>query len=811
MPYAHPKTCLLALAITLSIGGYPLSAVAETLSGEQNATRFFDLPAAPLGVTLSRIARDSNLTLSVAPALLQGKTSAPVNGMYTPQQAAERALAGSGLGLGVTGSGALSVYPNAGDGVLNLGATNVSARLGEDGRGHVDGFVATRSATATKTDTPILEIPQTINVVTADQVEVQGAHDLTQALRYTPGLSTNGYTDRNTIADEITSRGFAPTLLYLDGAYLPSAGSLGGTPQIDPYTLERIEVLKGPSSVLYGQNQPGGMINMVAKRPSTEARHQIKVGTGSFDRYNLAFDTTGPLDEGKTLSYRLIGVGNTGSEQIDYTEDSRMLLAPSLTWAPDDRNELTVYAQVQRDDALADYQSLPAVGSLYRNSQGNKIDRDFFSGDSKWNDYKRDQYVLGYQFSHAFNEVMTYRQSLSYIDVNDRYKGFYLNRFVTAPDGATDTHASRTKLDWRQQNSSYTFDNHLQSDFTTGPVQHTLLVGLDYRDFTRKFQGYNLSGSEVIDLYNPTNYRTTGVPTLTTKWDNRVKQTGFYVQDQIKLNNFILTIGGRQDWAKVDNNDLLANSHEIQSDSKFTGRVGLTYVTSFGLAPYISYTESFLPSVGTAAPARGGKAFVPMTGKQYEVGVKYQPDESTLLSASVFEITQQNVLTGDLQYQEYQIQEGEVRSRGIELEGKSSFSNIDLIASLSYLDVFYTKSNYGNEGNRSEAQAPWAASVWADYHFTGQALAGVTLGGGARYTGKNFGDSDNTFKTPSFVVYDATLSYDLAALDASFKGVSTRLNVQNLFDREYVSSCNYSFGCYYGQQRTASLEVKYDW
>ncbi|KMM80840.1 TonB-dependent siderophore receptor [Pseudomonas deceptionensis] len=811
MPYAPLKPCLLALTITLGIAGHLPSAVAEAMHADQGAVRFFDLPPAPLGVTLSRIARDSNLTLSVAPALLQGKTSAAVNGMYTPQQAAERALVGCGLGLSVTDSGALSVYPQAEAGALNLGATTVSALVAEDGRGHVDGFVATRSATATKTDTPILEIPQTINVVTTDQVEVQGARDLTQALRYTPGLSTNGYTDRNTIADEITSRGFAPTLLYLDGAYLPSAGSLGGTPQIDPYTLERIEVLKGPSSVLYGQNQPGGMINMVSKRPSMQARHEIKVGTGSFDRYNLGFDFTGPLDDAKTLGYRLIGVGNTGSEQVDYTEDSRMLLAPSFTWAPDDDTELTLYAQLQRDDALADYQALPAVGSLYRNSRGNKIDRDTFLGDSKWNDYKRDQYVLGYQFTHAFNETMTYRQSLSYIDVDDRYKGFYLNRFVTAPDGATDTHASRTKLDWRQQNSSYSFDNHLQSDFVTGPLQHTLLVGLDYRSFIRKYQGYNLSGSEVIDLYNPSNYRTTGVPTLTTKWDNRVKQTGFYVQDQIKLDNFILTIGGRQDWAKVENNDLLAHSRETQNDNKFTGRVGLTYVTSFGLAPYISYTESFLPSVGTSAPARGGKAFAPMTGKQYEVGVKYQPNDTTLLTASVFEIKQQNVLTGDLEYLEYQVQEGEVSSRGIELEGKSRLGDIDLIASLSYLDVFYSKSNYGNEGNRSEAQAPWAASVWADYHFTAQALKGVTLGGGARYTGKNFGDSANTFKTPSFVVYDATLSYDLAALDPSFKGVSTQLNVQNLFDREYVSSCNYSFGCYYGQQRTAALEVKYDW
>ena len=218
------------------------------------------------------------------------------------------------------------------------------------------------------------------------------------------------------------------------------------------------------------------------------------------------------------------------------------------------------------------------------------------------------------------------------------------------------------------------------------------------------------------------------MPTLTTKWDNLVKQTGLYVQDQIKLDNFILTIGGRQDWAKVENNDLLANSRVSQNDNKFTGRVGLTYVTSFGLAPYISYTESFLPSVGTTAPERGSKAFVPVTGKQYEVGVKYQPNDSTLLTASVFDIKQQNVLTGDLQNPEYQVQDAEISSRGVELEAKSSLSHIDLIASLSYLDAFYSKSNYSTKGNRSEAQAPWAASLWTDYHFSGAVLHGLTLG-----------------------------------------------------------------------------------
>ena len=239
-----------------------------------------DRPAGDLGETLSRIARDSGRVLSVAPQLLSGKRASRVSGQLTPEQAVQQALVGSGLGLTTTPSGTWSLYLLPTGSALQLQPTHIQGQDQEQAWGPVDGYVATRSATATKTDTPILEIPQTINVVTADQVQTQGARNLTQVLRYTPGLSVNGYTDRNTIADEITSRGFAPTPLYLDGAYLPYAGSLGGAPQIDPYTLERVEVLKGPSSVLYGQNQPGGLVNLVSKRPSSTPQHQVKFGLG---------------------------------------------------------------------------------------------------------------------------------------------------------------------------------------------------------------------------------------------------------------------------------------------------------------------------------------------------------------------------------------------------------------------------------------------------------------------------------------------------------------------------------------------------
>ena len=787
--------------------------IAQPAVAQAQAEMRFDIPAGALGTALTQFASAAGVTLSFEPSSVQALQSPGLHGHYSADAGLRQLLAGSRLQVLKQGSGSYSLLPMVGDdSTLQLDTTSVTGTAVESAYGPVSGYVASRSATGTKTDTPILEIPQAINVITADQVQAQGARNLTQALRYTPGLATGGFTDRNSIADEITSRGFAPTPLYLDGAYLPYAGSLGGAPQIDPYTLERIEVLKGPSSVLYGQNQPGGLINMVSKRPTREQRSQVKLGAGSYNRVNGAFDTSGPLDEQKVFTYRLVGVADKGNEMVAHAHSERLLLAPSLTWAPNEDTSLTLLAQVQRDDGLPDYQTLPMIGSLKRGPTGQHIDRDFFSGDSHYNDYKRNQYIFGYDFNHRFSDELAFRSTARYTDVRDRYKGFYLRSFVTEGDGLDYTRANRVKLDWRQHNISYTVDNNLEYQFNTGALQHTALAGVDYRHFTRKYDGYNAYNVLPVDLYGKNNFDTSSItPVLDTRWDNTVRQTGVYLQDQIKLDNWILTVGGRQDWAEIDNKDLLAHSIASQRDSKFTGRIGLTYVTEFGLAPYVSYSQSFLPTLGTAAPERGGKAFEPTEGEQYEVGLKYQPFEGTLFTASVFQVKQKNVLTGDTEYPQYESQNGEVRSRGVELELKSSIENVDVLAAATYIDSLYTKSTYGDQGNRNESQAPVSASLWVDYHFTQAMLNGLTFGAGARYTGRKPGNSANAFDVPAYAVYDATVSYDLGKLDPSLRGLQASVNVQNIFDREYVSDCNYAFGCYYGQERVASVEMTYDW
>ncbi|MFD2642317.1 TonB-dependent siderophore receptor [Pseudomonas japonica] len=812
-----PQICnpsALRQAVRCALLGAALSGPASLLPGvapamaQSQADSVFEIPTGPLDSALTRFAASAGITVSFDPAHVRGLKSPGLHGRYSVDGGLRQLLAGSGVQALRQANGSYSLLPLAEEGAVQLDSTSVTGAAVESAWGPVDGYVASRSATATKTDTPILEIPQSINVVTAQQVETQGARNLTQALRYTPGLNVGGFTDRNAIADEITSRGFAPTPLYFDGAYVPYAGSLGGAPQIDPYTLERIEVLKGPSSVLFGQNQPGGLVNLVSKRPTREARNQVKLGAGSYHRVNGALDSSGPLDEQGEFAYRLIGVASKGNDQVDHTHAERLLLAPSLSWTPSEATSLTLLAQLQRDDGAADYQSLPRIGSLDRGPNGQRIDRDFFSGDSRYNDYKRDQLIIGYDLSHAVNDDLTLRSTARYIDIRDRYRGFYLRSFVNDA-GVTDyTRANRTKVDWRQHNIAWSVDNNLQYTFATGALQHTALAGVDYRHFTRRYDGLNAYDATPVDLYGRNNGDTSGtVPVLGTQWDNTVRQVGAYFQDQIRLDQWILTVGGRQDWAEIDNKDLLAHSIASQRDNKFTGRVGLTYVTGFGLAPYVSYSQSFLPTVGTAAPQRGGKAFDPTEGEQYEVGLKYQPLEKTLITASVYQVKQKNVLTGDTEYPEYQVQSGEVRSRGVELELKTSLERIDILAAAGYVDSFYTSSTYGDQGNRSEAQAPVSASLWLDYHFVG----GVTLGGGARHTGRKPGDSANSFDVPAYTVYDATLRYDLGQLDPGLRGLQASLNVQNLFDREYVSDCNYAFGCYYGQERVASLQMTYDW
>ncbi len=809
---------LFALVVGLALSGSPAEAQQAT-TGRVSAQQAiaFDIPAQDLNNAILAFADHAGVQVFYEVSRVNGLRSAAVRGSYSREQALAQLLASTGMTYHFSGDTVSLKSPaNAGvSGPVDDGSTvlNTITVEGENGWGPVQGMVATRSATGTKTDTPIEKIPQTINVVTAAEVAARGSVTVAQALRYTPGVNVNGFTDANKIADEVSSRSFAPAPLYLDGAYLPYAGSLGGALQIDPYWLERIEVLKGPSSVLYGQNQPGGIVNLVTKKPLETPYREVKVGYGSYNQKEVAVDFSGPLNADKSVLYRFTGLAKGGDEQIDFTESSRLFLAPSVTLKADEETSLTLYGSYQRDDGVPDYQPLPYIGTVVAGPDGKYIDRDLFTGEPGWNDFKREQYVLGADLDHAFSDQVKLRSRVRYVDVTDDYKGFYLRYFAINPDGTSDeTKAVRNKLNWAQHNSVLSLDNNLEVEYDTGPVQHTTLVGIDYRRFGRKYDGYNDYEADPIDLYNPIYGGATDDPLLTTRWDNTLDQVGIYVQDQMEWDKFVLTVGGRYDWAWINNKTLPVAEGgttvvDKQNDGAFTGRIGLTYLFDNGIAPYVSYSESFLPQLGTTFD---GESYDPLTGQQYEIGVKFAPQGmNALFTLSAFQITQQNALTDDHDHPGYSLQQGETRARGVEFEAKADLlPHWQIIGGVTYTDAEYTVDSY-YQGKKTTYHAPWSASLWSNYEFQDGALDGLNVGAGVRYTGRKFVDGANTIKTRAFTVVDAALSYDLGKIQPQMEGVKATLNIENLFDKTYVSDCGYAFGCSYGKARTINAGLSF--
>ncbi|WP_422419313.1 TonB-dependent siderophore receptor [Pseudomonas sp. GZD-222] len=813
MPDSMIRPSLLALAIALGSSA-PLYALAQNDSSV-SATQVFDIPAGDLGESLSRIARQSGRVLSVSPALVQGKRAAAVSGQFTPEQAAIQALRGSGLDLNITAGGTWNLVPAVVGDAMELGATQITGQGSEDAWGPVVGFVAKRTGTATKTDTSVLEVPQTINIITQDEIKALGSQTVTQALRYTPGITGGGFSDRVGIFDEPTSRGFSPTPLYLDGLHLPyGGGSTGGALQIDPYLLERIEVMKGPASVLYGQNQPGGLINMVSKRPTSTPQREVVLGGGSQERRYGAFDFAGPMDEQGEFLYRLTGNGLDKNGEIDYVEQQRFLLAPSMTWVPNEQTRLTIYGHYQKDNGVPEAQGLPAIGTVFASPNG-RIKRSRFIGEPDVNAYDREQYAFGYELSHELNDIWTLKQNTRYAYVDDRFRApLHGYSFVTNPQTGVDDQRYMTRfgVDWAQRNKVFGVDNIAQAKFNTFDVAHTLLVGVDYYHSNSKFLGLYDRNPPIIDLYSPVygqplNF---GQPF---NWDNTVTQTGLYVQDQLKWNNWFVTLGGRYDWAETETREPIAQNFATLKDEKFTGRAGIGYSFDSGITPYLSYTESFLPVTGADI---NHKPFEPSTGKQVEAGVKYQPPgQESFIQLSVYEIKQQNILTTDPTDWTRSVQVGALRSRGVELEGKASLSdNLDMIASVSRNDVVYTKDNDGREGRHPSGTPPMTASLWLDYHFTGDTpLAGLGMGLGARYVRGSDGSdfAYDHFSIPSYTVYDGMLSYDFQQSPLRLKGVKLQVNLQNLEDKVYVSRCTSDVDCYYGEGRTLTTDLTYNW
>ena len=664
----------------------------------------------------------------------------------------------------------------------------------ESATGPVDGYAARRSASGTKTDAALLETPQSVSVVGREQMDAQQVQSIVEATRYTPGVrsETFGADSRN---DWFLVRGFSSQEAgyYLDGLQLPSSSF--ATWRIEPFGMERIEAVRGPSSVLFGGTNPGGLLNLVSKKPPAEALRHVEVGVNEFANAYGAVDLGGPLGGGGHWFYRVTALARGGGTQVRDIDNDRLFLAPSVTWAPTERTTLTVHGSYLLDRTRGQG-FLPYEGTVVDAPYG-RIPTDFYTSDTSLDRFKRNQALLGYEFEHRFSDAWTVRQNLRFGRLGIDFKTLYGVGYDGPP---SDARLARGNFVTTPTANLFTLDNQSEARFSTGPVRHTVLFGFDYKHFRlADEQGY--AADESISLRDPVRGDYAPTDTRYTLNTSRQNQLGVYLQDQIQfVERLHLILSGRHDWValKLDNTLLPASSYEGWQ-AAFSGRAGLLYAFDSGVSPYVSYSRSFNPVAGTTV---AGELFEPERGEQYEAGLKFQPvGTRTSVGLSVFELRRRNFLTTDGLFNTLQI--GEVRSRGIELEANASLARgLDLIGSASFYRLAITDGADFEQGKVPVGVPSLMASLWLDYTLPEGALKGFGAGAGVRHVGASFADRTNEKEVPGFTLVDAGIHYERASWRAA-------INASNLLDTTYVSGCSSTTACFYGDRRKAMLNVGY--
>lgn len=583
---------------------------------------------------------------------------------------------------------------------------SASAAAQESAWGPAPTIAAKRSATATKTDAPIEKTPQSVSVVTREEMDIHQAQSVKEALGYTPGVVVSNR-GASTTYDFVSIRGFTSVGLsqnnYLDGMKLQ--GNFYNDAVIDPYMLERVELMRGPTSVLYGKSNPGGIIAMVSKRPTTEPLREVQFKMGTDNLYQTGFDFSDAIDDNGEFSYRLTGVARSNDQQQVNAKQKRYAIAPSFTWRPDDKTTFTFLSYFQNEPQTGYYGWLPKEGTVEPLPNGKRIGSDFNEGASN-NTYSRNQKMVGYSFEHAFDDTFTVRQNLRFSEMKTSQQSVYGTGICTtntfnAPCQAIsaserDHYLGRGTVVDNERLQNFSVDTQLQSAFATGELDHTLLTGVDFmrmrNDINAKF-----GTAPAIDLnggYTPADFDFEDAEPYQL---NETKQTGIYIQDQAEWDKWVFTLGGRYDWSqqattvRANSTTPVAGSIE-RNDHQFTWRGGVNYLFDNGISPYVSYSQSFEPNAFDLY-STPRMAFAPSKGEQYEAGVKYVPkDMPIVITGAVYQLTKTNTLTTDPNDATQQVPSGEVRSRGVELEAKAALNaNINVTASYTYIDAEYTK------------------------------------------------------------------------------------------------------------------------
>ncbi|WP_254877655.1 TonB-dependent siderophore receptor [Salinivibrio sp. EAGSL] len=658
--------------------------------------------------------------------------------------------------------------------------------------------------TATKTVLAPEETPQAVTVINRDTLEQRQASSLSEAVRYTPGVNTELRGGAVTRLDLFNIRGFINYQNFYDGLAIPY-NTWNLQPQIDPIAIEQVEVFKGPTSVLYGNIPPGGMVNMIAKTPQREAAHRVGVSTDTEALREISVDSTGAIQD-TSLAYRMVALARKKDGQAGHSEEERYVVAPSLDWRISQDTLVNFNLYYQADPAAGIYTSLPAKGSVLHSDQGS-LSSDSFSGDNNWNTYDREFLMLGYKVQHQLASDWSLLHTARYTDADLLQKNMYHQK---SSDGR---HYPRNAYLTDETMESWVVDTQLSGDLRWGAAQHYTLFGLDYQNMSSNV-GYDdtLAGVvPAIDIFEPNNNQVDPSSlsfVYQDQHDIEVTQTGLYAQDQILWNQWVFLSGARYDEyeLKDDQQTLFAGSPSTSDKNirhyNLAFRAGAMYQFDNGISPYLSYSESFEP---TDMDNRGN-VFDPSKGEQWEAGLKYLSlDGTTGLNLALFELTKQDALVNDPNDSYAKIQTGEIRSRGVEIELNQALSlDTNVALTYSYIDMEITDDP--NLDGKTPVWVPeQTASAWVNHQLT----SGLEVSVGARYVGESQGNANNTFKVPDYTLFDTALNYDLAQLDTSLSGAKLSLSATNLLDKT-TYSCFDELNCWYGDERNVKAKITFD-
>ncbi|SEO83653.1 TonB-dependent siderophore receptor [Aquisalimonas asiatica] len=788
MRTANRRIWASALALAVGVvapGGHLLlvkSVHAQETEAEQAVHRF-DIQAGPLSAALNRLAEQAGLTLSYDPSLTAGKHTGGLQGEHTSADALQRLLADTGLTARFDGASTVSLERNTASDSTRLAPLGVSGFM-EDPYGSVDGYAARRSGTAMKSDIPIIDTPASIQVVPRDVIDDQNAQRLEDVARNVSGVQFGGSNGNR--SDNVNVRGFSTGRFAKDGFL--SASTFGDAGFLNLANIERVEVLKGPATVLYGQNEPGGLINLVTKKPQPDPFYDFTGTYGRFDFYRGEADVNQPLNEDGTVLARLSGAYQESDSFRDYFRTTRRAqIAPSLRWLASDRTTVDLQLEYYEQDQQSD-RGVPVV-----DGRPMALPRSRYLG-SRDDRAKMDEVRLHAVVEHAFQNGWELRTLARYADTSARFLSSH--PMGLEPDNRT---LNRLFYDMDQEYQNYGLQTNLSRELRTGAVSHQLLVGAD-ANLTRFDSENHTAPIDPIDIHNPDYSAQPGAYDDPSLQDRRVDFYGIYLQNLMSFGeHWKVLLGARYDQATTrffQDGDTVTD----ETASELSPRAGVVFQPWDHSTLYASYTTSFQPQL--SGETASGDAFEPEEGEQIELGAKREwlgGRASTTLA--VFELTRTNVATADPNNPGASIQTGEQRSRGVELDVAGEFlPGWRTMASLTYLDAEVTRDNTYDTGNRLPNVSRWSGSLWNVYAFQSPTLQGLELGAGLYAVGSRTGNLENSYDLPGYGRVDLLARYRVNP------NLRLSLNVDNLLDKEHIEAPG-GWSVYPGAPRTVYARV----